>query len=219
MPRPAKETTAWVATKIQDMSDVKDTEVTSDNTIRIFRKQQRTFDAGVIAIAKVTGSSVESLLDKYPSVEVVINIPKESIWTGEAIATVAERGVSFGGLRDLMSMINSQIEEVGQYVRTEFAFVERGLNQHSRVESFERVFDRVYLVKRRALPPMRFVMLNEYELTGDHIRTAFDRYRTFDVVLLNNPNGKPTQSAFQVAEGMGVEILKWGEFLGRLNRK
>jgi hypothetical protein len=61
-------------------------------------------------------------------------------------------------------------------------------------------------------------MLNEYELTADHVRTAKSQYGIFDTVLLNDPNGKPTSSALQVAENMGIEILKWREFLGRLNR-
>jgi hypothetical protein len=79
--------------------------------------------------------------------------------------------------------------------------------------------DRVYLVHRRNLPPLRFVMLKEYELTGDHARTARDRYGPFDAVLIDNPNGKPTTGAKEVAKGMGVGIFMRGQFLGRLNSR
>jgi hypothetical protein len=117
-----------------------------------------------------------------------------------------------------MSAIARGEENVREYTRREYEFVERGLNQHDRVSGLEREFDRVYLVHRHHLPPVRFVMLNEYELTGDHVRTARSRYGAFDVVLINNPNGKPTSGALAVAEDMGIEIFKWRELLGRLNR-
>ena len=62
-------------------------------------------------------------------------------------------------------------------------------------------------------------MLNEYELTADHIRTARDRYGSFDVVVNTNPNGSVTSAAAEAAKSMGVEILKWGPFFGRINKK
>jgi hypothetical protein len=109
-------------------------------------------------------------------------------------------------------------EDVRVYVRPEFHFVDRGLQQHNRVTNFEREADRVYLIHRLGLPDLRFVMLNEYELTGDHIRVARDRYGAFDMVLLNNPNGSATTEAKRLGETMGIDIFKWAQFLGRLNR-
>jgi len=125
--------------------------------------------------------------------------------------------MAFGGLGDLMSATSD--EDVTQYVRSEFQFVERGLSQHSQVNRLERVHDRLYIAHRNNMTPVRFVMLNEYELTGDHIRTARDRYGTFDDVLLNNPNGRATTDATAVGRALSVRILKWGQFLGRLNRR
>jgi hypothetical protein len=110
-------------------------------------------------------------------------------------------------------------ENVREHVKREYVFVERGLIQHNRVSRLEREFDRVYLVHRTGLDPLRFVMLNEYELTADHIRSARSRYGAFDAVLMTNPNGEPTGDAEGVAKDIGVGIFKWREFLGRLNRK
>jgi hypothetical protein len=62
-------------------------------------------------------------------------------------------------------------------------------------------------------------MLNEYELTADHVRTARSRYGAFDAILINNPNGKATSAASDVAKGLRVGIFMWREFLGRLNRR
>ena len=63
------------------------------------------------------------------------------------------------------------------------------------------------------------VLLNEYELAADHVRTARDRYGAFKDILITNPNGKATSSALEAAEFIGAHIYTWREFLGRLNKK
>jgi hypothetical protein len=200
------------------MSEVHEAAVIGPNTLRISRKKRGPFVAGIISVPIVTAESLQPLLDADSEIEIVVNVPKESLWTGTAIAAAAARGVAFGGISDLMSAVSRNVENVREYTRREYEFVERGLNQHDRVSELEREFDRVYLVHRYRLPPLRFVMLNEYELTADHVRTARSRYGAFDAVLINNPNGNPTSGALEVAEDMGIEIFKWREFLGRLNR-
>jgi hypothetical protein len=136
---------------------------------------------------------VQPVLDSETPIEILINVPKESFWTGLAISATSARGVAFGGIGDLMSAVSK--EDVGEYTRLEYDFVERGLRQHTRVLRLEREADRVYVVHRQSLAPVRFVMLNEHELTADHVRTARDRYGTLDAVLLNNPNGSWTTEA------------------------
>ena len=63
------------------------------------------------------------------------------------------------------------------------------------------------------------MLLNEYDLTADNVRNARDRYGGFSDILMTNPNGRATSAAEQAAESMGAQIYKWGEFLGRLNRR
>jgi hypothetical protein len=106
-----------------------------------------------------------------------------------------------------------------QYVNKEFDFVERGLRQHTNVSRIERVHDRKYVVKRVKHKDLKVVLLNEYELTADHVRTARDRYGDFTEILITNPNGRPTSSAEQAAKSMGVSIYKWSELYGRLNKR
>ena len=69
------------------------------------------------------------------------------------------------------------------------------------------------------MPDLKVAMLNEYELTADHLRIARDRYGQFSVAVITNPNGEATSSAKETAQTMGVQILKWGSFFGRLNKK
>src|SRR5207253_2327294 len=101
----------------------------------------------------------------------------------------------------------------------ETQFIERSLRQHDCISRFDQVYDQVYCISRNRLPDLFVAMLNEYELTADHLRTARDRYGQFSVAVITNPNGRATNSAEGAAQIMGVEILKWGPFLGRLNRE
>jgi hypothetical protein len=110
------------------------------------------------------------------------------------------------------------VEDVRAFQPRETEFVERGLRQHDRISSFDRVYDRLYRISRNGLPDLTVAMLDEYELTADHLRTARDRYGQFSVAVITNPNGRATGSAEEAAQTMGVEILKWGPFFGRLNK-
>jgi hypothetical protein len=218
MARPPQETTAWVASHhLVELPDVRDVVIAGPQTLRILRNGYEPFTAGIISSTRVTPDVLQPLLDTDRSIEIVANVPRESVWTGAAISFATARRVAFGAISDLMRAVSW--EDVREYVRPEYSFVERGLSQHHRVTTFDREFDRVYIVHRNGLPSLRFVMLNEYELTADHVRTACDRYGNFDVILLNNPNGRPTETAKEVADGIGVKILMWGQFLGRLNSR
>jgi hypothetical protein len=218
MERPAEQTTRWVAeNNLMKLDKVHEVTLTGPNTLRITREQYEPFVAAVISAPVVTAETLKRLSHADSAIEIVANVPKESFWTGTAIALVAAQGAAFGGISDLMSAVSRR--DVRAYKRSEYIFVERGLDQHDRVSGFDREFDRVYLVHRYGLPPLRFVMLNEYELTGDHVRTARSRYGTFDAILINNPNGQPTSTARAVANDIGVDILKWRQFLGRLNNR
>lgn len=218
MSRPPEESTSWVAGRTKDIEKVEDVVILGPFSFRIIRVELPPFVAGVISVSTVTARHVEEVLATSPDIEILVNIPKESIWTGEAIRLAAASQIAFGGIGDLMRAVNSE-DDVRQYVRPEFHFVERGLEQHSRVTSCEREADRVYLIHRHGLPDLSFVMLDEYELTADHIRVARERYGNFDMVLLNNPNGSPTTGATELGRTLGVGIFKWGQFLGRLNSR
>ena len=206
MVRSAEQTTQWVAGIISKLPGVGGVAVVSPNSIRIPRDSYGPFVAGIISVKVVTVEILQPLLDVDSAIEIIANVPKESAWTGTAIKYAADHCVAFGGIKDLMSAVTH--EDVRGYIRQEYGFVERGLTQHSCVSRVEREFDRVYQVHRRELPPLRFVMLNEYTLTGEHVRTARCRYGAFDAILISNPNGGATAGAREIANSMGIDIFK-----------
>ena len=191
-------------------------EQVSDRSIRISRDRHPPYMAGIISKRDVVADDVNVVLNENPGVEIIINVPAYGIWQGSGIFAAQVAGVAFGGMADLQSCIGQ--EDPSSHEKAEYAFIERGLRQHSRVANFIREADRLFRVLRNGLPEVRVLALYEYELSAEHLRTARERYGVFDLVLISNPNGQPTQGAARVAEEFGVELLMWGELLSRLNR-
>lgn len=215
MARSPEETTAWVAEIMASKGGVESIEQLSERSIRVSRERFPSYVAGIISSRDVTPENVAETLAADPSIDILINVPSQGTWRGPAIRAAQAAGVAFGGMGDLQSCIGR--EDVRGYVKPEFAFIERALRQHDRVLDFTRDADRVFVVHRRGFADLRVVALYEYELTGEHLRAARDRYGPFDLVLISNPNGKPTQGARDVAQRLGVELHMIGSLLGRLN--
>lgn len=211
------ETTEWVAFNLREAERVTEVEILSDQVLRISRSKYDSFVAGIISAKRVEADAVRPLVKSKLGVEIIANVPKESYWTGEALRLAQDNSIATGVYGDLLRVIN--VQDVRAFRPRETEFVERGLRQHDRISSFERVYDRIYCVSRKGLPDLTVAMFNEYELTADHLRTARDRYGEFSLAVITDPNGRATSSAEDAARTMGVEILKWGPFFGRLNKK
>ncbi len=213
----AAETTEWVADYLRKAGKVSKVEVISDQVLRVARSNYDPFVAGIVSLKCVGEDDVRPLVTPQLGIEIIANVPKESYWTGGAIRLAQDNNIATGSYGDLLRVID--VEDVRTFQPKETEFVERGLRQHDRILSFDRVHDRLYRVSRKGLPDLTVAMLNEYELTADHLRTARDRYGQFSVAVITDPNGRATSSAEEVAETLGVEILKWAPFFGRLNKK
>ena len=211
------ETTEWVAGNLRKAERVSKVEILSDQVLSVTRSNYDPFVAGIVSANCVEVDLVRPLVKSELGLEIIANVPKESYWTGGALRLAHDNNIATGAYGDLLRVID--VEDVRAFQPKETEFVERGLRQHKRYSSFERVFDRLYRISRNGLPDLTVAMLNEYELTADHLRTARDRYGKFSVAVITNPNGQSTSSAVEAAQTMGVEILKWGPFYARLNKK
>lgn len=210
-------TIEWVADKLRVANGVLKVEALSDQVLRVSRSRYDPYVAGIASAGCVEANTISHLVTSDLGVEIIANVPKESYWTGGALRLAQGHNIATGAYGDLLRVID--VQDVRSFQSKETAFVERGLRQHDRILSFERVHDRLYRIIRDGAPELLVAMLNEYELTTDHLRTARDRYGRFAVVAITNPNGRATSVAKKAAESMGVEILNWGPFLGRLNRE
>ena len=206
----------WTLKQLSEHDEVVVVEPRGDTFIEIQRKKYEPISAAILNEGRVDRGIVESVFDQGVDVQFVANVPKVSVWTGDAIVVAREHNSGWGGLGDLMSAIN--LESVEGFQRNEYSFVERGIHQHNKVESFERLFDRVFLLFRKGLPEIKVALANEYELTAEHVRTAREVYGEFSLLVQTNPNGNVSSKAQEVAKGLGVDVLNWSDFYGRLNR-
>lgn len=219
MPKPSQTTTSWVAANIAQMPQVTGTSVTSAATFRISRPVHPSFEVAVFSSAEVTSCILDPLLSMYPQIAFAVNVPKDAPWRPSGISSARDAGIGFGSIKDLMSAISQDLEDVREYKKKENQFVERGLGQHARVSHLVQESERSYTVHRSGLRPIRIVMLNEYELTAEHVRSAWEVHGSFSVLLKTNPNGSPTVNAKEVAKELGIQILSWSELWGRLYRR
>jgi hypothetical protein len=167
--------------------------------LRISRSNYDPVVAGIVSAKRVEVDAVRPLVKSKLGVEIIANVPKESYWTGGALKLAQDNNIATGAYGDLLRVID--VEDVRAFQPRETEFVERGLRQHDRISSFDRVYDRLYRISRNGLPDLTVAMLDEYELTADHLRTARDRYGQFSVAVITNPNGRATGSAEEAARG------------------
>ena len=205
----------WVAEKIGANSAVQDVEIVGDRILRVRRKCDA-IALGTTAVECVTGATLRTLgPEDLGELSFVVNVPKDSYWAGDAIDHLLHCDVAFGGMSDLHSALAFK-PNVRQYRNQEFVFVERALGHHHVVKNMTRVYDRKYVLHRGALPDYTIVLINEYELTKEHVRKARDRYGIFDAILITNPNGGATAQAKEVVKSIGSEVYHIRQLMGRI---
>ena len=207
----------FVAAALSGHTDVSRAVPLDDRVVEAHRERDPSFIVGVVSVALVGRATIAELTEDS-RIEFICNIPREAAWTGEAIHLVRQRRIAFGGISDLFAAAGRK-GSVRDFVRSEFEFIERIFDQHSAIARVERVYDRVYRLHRLAQPPVTVALINEYDLTADHIRTAWQRYGPFTDVLANNPNCRCTTEAQEAAKQLKVKLLPLRQFMGRLNSR
>ena len=207
-------TGSWVAKKIEP--NVEDVNVVESQILSV-RRQYDTFILGTTASKCVDSTSVRTLTEMSDRLSFIVSIQKDSFWTGGAIDLISQRSIAFGGMGDLYRALSDHLTDVRQYRNPEFVFVEQVLGQHNIVVKMDRIHDRKYVLKRRGLSDFTIVLMNEYELTKDHVRIAIGRYNKFDAILITNPNGNATAQAKKTGRSMNIGIYKLGELMARIN--
>jgi hypothetical protein len=157
----------WLARKLEKHDEVRKVSMLSDQHLKISRKKYRVVIVGATSATRLGVDEFRQVADAN-SVSFVVNISKESWVPGETLALAEQRDIAIGGLGDIQRAL--KLPNVASYTNPEITFIERGLRQHSRVKSFQRLDDRRYRIVRHALDDVLVVFLNEYELTADHVR-------------------------------------------------
>jgi transposase len=76
----------------------------------------------------------------------------------------------------------------------------------------------MYLVRRRKGDTKAVLVVADYVVTADSLRTAVDTYGRPQVIAKSNPNGSITDEAFQVAGSLGVPLVEWSGLFKELRK-
>jgi hypothetical protein len=206
----------WALERIGEINNVLSVEPRGDKFVHIARENHPSFTAAIISEKIVARRMIEDIVQAGEDLEFIANIPKQAIWLGDAIALAQDLDIGWGGFGDLISAMSGEI--IRGFQRREYAFVERGLRQHTRVDHLTRIYDRVFKISRRKLGDLTIVLVNEYKLTAEHVRSARETYGGFDAILKTNPNGRTTDAARVAANQLDVGIFSWSELFSRLHK-
>lgn len=208
-------TAGWSAEKVKGHSEVLSTEPITGNALKIQTQKSK----GLILIATLSVDCVrrDELAEVHLNRDVVfaMNVPKNAVYHGSAISYADTNSFGIGGLGDLFVAINEN--SYRHYLSKEGRFILRGLEQHTKVSSVNRITNRLYEVHRHGFGPIKVLALNEYDLTADAVRTGIDSHGKCSIILTSNPNCRPSGESIRAADSAGAKVLSWGELLGALN--
>lgn len=205
----------FVIEKLPQYNSVESMHHLDNGTLQINRKKGTNFTCFCISTEEVNYGMIKEILDKKLEIDFIVNIKKDYLISGSAMSIMNSNHISFGGFGDLIRFSNQRDNQL--FVEKEYAFVSRGLKQHDKIKTIERLDNKRIKVERYSLSDVIIVMNNDYDLNTESVRRTKEKFKSFKVILATNPNVRITSDAYSTAEFMGVDICKYKEFLGKVN--
>lgn len=172
-----------------------------DGLCQIDRGDFDVFTVGFIWEKHVKLDDVSPIADLQP--QFIASVPSGAFWDGAAIQVCEESGIGWGGIGTFRSACHSVDPSSITEKTTEFA--RRIIRQHPNVRHIEYV-NSYSLTAHTNTSSVTIALDDSYDMTGDSVRTSWDKLRPFDVLFKNNPNGSVTADAREVAQNLDVEI-------------
>lgn len=169
-----------------------------------------------IETRRVEDQHVRPILGTHQDTKFIVNASKNAYYDGESLNFCEMYRVGLGEVGELMSFLLGGAKE---YVQREARFVLRSLRQrHGSVISVSRANNKMYLVRRKKGDTKRVLIVADYIVTVDALRTAVDTYGMPQIIAKSNPNGSITDEAFQAASSLGVPLVDWSGLLRELGK-
>ncbi len=205
----------FVMEKLPPYDSVETIDSLDNGYLLIKRKKGVDFRCFCISSEEVTFGMMKEILDKKLEIDFIVNIKKDYLISGAAMSIMNSNYISFGGFGDLIRFSNQLDNEL--FVEKEYAFVSRGLKQHDKIKTIERLDNKRIRIERYSLSEVIIVMNNDYDLNTESVRRTKEKFKTFKVILATNPNVGITTDAYSTAKFIDVDICTYGEFLGKVN--
>lgn len=208
----------WVAQRLVELDQVERCSEIGGPVLEVVRtKGLPDINVACISVDVLDSDVALTVLAESADVKFVLNVPANARITGEAIGILATRGVAVGGVGDAMRALREP--DPGSYQHKDWQFVERGLAQHTAIESFTLLDRGRYRVERRDRDPITVAVINDYEVTADSVRQVIEKYPALDLIVTSNPNAlQISDQAKTAASAAGVSVALWRDFYGSLRQ-
>ena len=212
----------WMVADLNDHTkhlEVEKATALGEVSIKVQAKNDKTVIVGTIDNGgKITVGEVIAVYNSNPQKPNIVVARSGAVWTGAAIEYARGQDMGWGAMGEISYAFDTN--DYPSIQKKEYKFVEEGLLKHSNVLRLERLYDRVFRIHRKSgLTTFTITLINSYETSGEEVRHAIATYGNFDGILKTNPNGNPTGKAYGAAAEINADIYKWGELLGRLNKR
>tara|TARA_R110001599_G_scaffold259323_2_gene459879 strand:- start:48 stop:674 length:627 start_codon:yes stop_codon:yes gene_type:complete len=192
---------AFISKVLGDIDAVKSHAWQDDGLCQIDRGDYNIFTVGFVWQKHVKLDDISPILELQP--QFIASVPSGAFWDGDAIQVCEEKGIGWGGIGTFRSACHSEDPASVTEKTTEFA--RRIIRQHPNVRNIVYV-NSFSLTAHTKTGAITIALDDSYDMTGDSVRTSWDKLQPFDVLFKNNPNGSVTADARDAAESLGVEI-------------
>ncbi len=206
----------WFETKVVAHDAVSAAERVDDRVVRIFRKRYDPITVVPVTSPFLMREDVESVLaQSAPTLIVLVNADGHYAWDARMVAEDA--GSSLQTFRELFTYLDDPDPRGG--IDKRVSFVLDRLPQHVKVSTVEMQCEATMWIHRiGSLRSLQLAVEYHYEFTEEALVRALHRHSDVDVIYNANPNGKVTAEAHTHAGHAGVEVLGFGDLMGRLHR-
>lgn len=205
----------WVVSKIDPREGLSVIERTPEDFLIIEYRGELRFPVAVIGIRDlILVDQVEPLFSYDTKPQMVVNVPSNTLWSGEAISLIHAAPAAFGTLGDVSRA--ARTGDVPNFRNKNWDFFERGIRQHSKVSKVNRIFDEVFDAELEDGTTRRIALVGGYHVSAEDIRNARDRFGKFHIAVKKTSYGSITAAADTAAESMGAVVVTFRGLLQSL---
>jgi len=205
----------WCLEKLISHDKIIEANILTNNSIQLgVEGIQRHVTIATMSSPHVELSTVPDEIHNQDT-EFLLNIPKDAYFSGELLNFATGVPLGVGGLGDLYTAANEQ--EFRAYLPKETRFLTRALEQYTGVRAVIRVNNRTYRILKHSGDEVTVLALNEYDLTGETVRSGIQKYGLPKFILASNPSCRLSSATKEVARNAGTGVLTLSHLMGALN--
>jgi len=208
----------WVTEKLATSEKrLKVTGYTPEQFLLIEAKNSYTFTVAVLGIKGIIQiTDVQPLFAGSNKPQLVVNVPSNTLWSGEAIDFVHSQHAAFGTVGDIARAAGTN--DAGTFRNKNMDFFINAMKQHRNVLSVSYLCESVFEVERLRGDSCAVAVIDAYNMSAEDVRNARTRVGHFDVVVKSSSYGSVTTHAESAADSMDAKALIFKDLMVFLAR-